>query len=93
MLDITNLAIKTTFNPKMDKFKSKIPDITKLVNNAFLNAEIKYKKPTIIDIENKIPTITNLVKKNLIMIQKVMKLKKMEILIMINILLLHNVVN
>ena len=50
MLDITNLATKTTFNAKMDKIKSKIFDITKLLISACLNGKMKYKIPNIIDI-------------------------------------------
>ena len=47
--DITNLATKITLNAKINEVKGEIPSITNLATNA---------------VENKIPNVTNLVKKN-----------------------------
>ena len=75
---ITNVATKTTLNAKINEAKVEIPNITNLATKTALNA-----------VENKIPSISNLVKK-LTIIQKLMKLKrKLLIIIMINILLLN----
>ena len=75
------MATKTTLNAKNNEVKGEIPSITNLATKTALNA-----------VENKIPSISNLVKK-LTIIQKLMKLKrKLLIIIMINILLLQNLI-
>ena len=81
--DITNLATKTTLNAKINEVKGEIPSITNLATKTALNA-----------VENKIPNVSNLVKKNPTITQKLMKLKrKLLIVIMINILLLQNLIS
>ena len=51
--DITNLATKTTLNAKINEVKGEIPSITNLATTTALTA-----------VENKIPNVSNLVKKN-----------------------------
>ena len=63
----------------MNEVKGKIPNIANLATTSSLTA-----------VGNKIPSFSNLVKKKMTTTQKLMKLKrKLLILIMINILLLH----
>ena len=75
--DITNLASSTTLNAIMNEFKGKIHSITNLVTNASLDAkmnEVKGKKYLmlltwlllllLLLLKNKIPNVSNLVKKN-----------------------------
>ena len=74
--DITNLPTKTTLNAKINEVKSEIPSITSLGTNASIDAEINEVKGEITNItnlattsvltavENKIPSVSNLVKKN-----------------------------
>ena len=57
--DITNLATKVFLNAKMNEVKSGIHIITTLVTTAALTT-----------VENKIPSVSDLVKKKQIMIQK-----------------------
>ena len=64
MPDITNLIAKTTLNPTINEVKDEIPSITNLVTETALYAA-----------ENKIPSVSNLVRK-LTITQKLMKLKK-----------------
>ena len=80
--DITNLATKTTLNAKLNEFKGEIPNITNVATTSALTA-----------VENEIPNVSNLLKK-LTMAQKLVKLKRnLLIIIMINILLLQNLVS
>ena len=80
--DINNLATKSNLNTKINEVKNEIPSITGLATTSALTT-----------VENKIPSISNLVKKQ-IMIQKLLKLKRnLLIIIMINILLLLNLIN
>ena len=51
--DITNLATNTTLNAKVNEVKGKIPSITILAATTALTA-----------VENKIPNVSNLVRKN-----------------------------
>ena len=53
MRDITNLATKTIINTKINKVKDEIPSISGLAATSALTA-----------VENKIPNVSNLVKKN-----------------------------
>ena len=63
----------------MNEVKGKIPNITNLATTSSLTA-----------VGNKISSFSNLVKKKMTTTQKLMKLKrKLLILIMINVLLLH----
>ena len=50
--DITNFATKTTLNAKINEVKGEIPSITNLATTTALTA-----------VENKIPNVSNLVKK------------------------------
>ena len=78
--DITNLATKTTLNDKTNAVKSEIPSITNLATETALNA-----------VENRVASVSNLVKKKLTIAQKLMKLKrKLLIIVMMNILLLQS---
>ena len=52
MPDITTLATKTILNTKINEVKSEIPSISALVTTSALTT-----------IENKIPSVSNLVKK------------------------------
>ena len=73
--DITNVATKTTLNAKINEFKGEILSITNLTLTAALNTkrnECKGEIPSIIKwatttdltaVENKIPNVSNLVKK------------------------------
>ena len=81
--DITNVATNTTLNAKINEVKDKILSITNLATTTTLTA-----------VENKIPNISNLVKKVTIT-QKLVKLKikLLLIMIMINILLLKNLIS
>ena len=81
MPDITNLITKTTLNPTINEVKGEIPSITNLVTETALYAA-----------ENKIPSVSNLVKK-LTITQKLMKLKtKLVTIIMIHRFLLQNLI-
>ena len=81
MPDITNLITKTTLNPTINEVKGEIPCITNLVTETALYAA-----------ENKIPSVSNLVKK-LTITQKLMKLKtKLLTIIMIRRFLLQNLI-
>ena len=97
---------KNVYNAKMKNIEDEIPHVTNLVTNASLNAkinEVKDKIPNITNlaattaltaVENRIPNISDLVKKMTIK-QKLMKLKIKLLLIMItiNILLLKNLIS
>ena len=81
MPDITNLITKTTLNPTINEVKGEIPSITNLVTETALYAA-----------ENKIPSVSNLVKK-LTITQKLMKLKtKLLTIIIIHRFLLQNLI-
>ena len=99
--DITNLATKTTVNVKINEIKGEIPSTTNLATTTALNAKIIEVKGKISNttnfarttalpvVENKMPYVSNLVKKKLTITQKLMKLKrKLLVMIMINTLLL-----
>ena len=103
--DITNLATKTTLNAKINEVKGEIPNTTNLAVYASFNAKINEVKGEIhnitnlattsalITIEDGMPSVSNLVKK-LTITQKILKLKrKLLIIIMINILLLQNLIS
>ena len=53
MPDVTTLATNTTFNNKINEIKSNIPSITNLTTTSALTA-----------VENKIPNVSDLVKKS-----------------------------
>ena len=69
------IILITNYNSKIAEIKDKIPSITGLVTNAALTA-----------VENKITDISGLVKKERIMMQKLVKLK-------VNILLQQIIIN
>ena len=104
--DITNLATNTTLNAKTnDEVKGEIPCVTNLAISTALNAkitEVKNEIPYItswatnnalISVENKIPNISNFVKKLTITRNLTLEKKLLLIIIMINILLLKNLKN
>ena len=74
--DITNLATKTPLNAKINEVKCEIPNITNLATKTTLNTKINEVKGEILSItnlatktalntvENKIPSVSNLAKKN-----------------------------
>ena len=79
--DITNVAIKTSLNPKINEVKGEISNITNVGTASALAF-----------VENKIPSVSNLVQK-LTITQKLMKLKrKLLTIMMINVLLLQTLV-
>ena len=77
--DTRGLLKKLDYNAKIGEIEGKIPSITSLATASALTT-----------VENKIPNVSNLVKKQ-IMLQKLVKLKKKLLIItVINILLLQN---
>ena len=81
---LPDITTKTTLKAKINEVKGEIPHIANLATQTALNA-----------VENKIPSVSNLVKKNnLTVTQKLMKFKrKLQIIVMINILLLQNLIS
>ena len=78
---VTNLATTTALNAKINEVKNKIPNFTNLTTTTALTT-----------VENKIPNVRKVVRK-LTITQKLMKLKKkLLIMILINILLLQNLI-
>ena len=74
---------KDVYNAEIKNIEDKVPDISNLATKAALNTA-----------ENEILNVSNLVKKKLAITQKLMKLKrKLLIIIMINILLLQNLIS
>ena len=73
---VKNDAVKKdVYNAKIKNIENKIPDTTKLATNTTLNAKIKVKgkitnvtnlaaTTALTAVENKIPNVSNLVKKN-----------------------------
>ena len=81
--DINGLVKKTNFNSKNTEIENKIASISNLATN-----------PALTTIENKIPNVSSLVKKKQTITQKLVKLRKrLVIIIMTNILLLQNSIN
>ena len=82
--DITNLATNISLNAKINKVNVEIPNITNLATTTALTT-----------VKNKIPNVSNLVKKKLTITQKLVKLKIKLLLIMIiiNILLLKSLIS
>ena len=80
--DIANLATNASLNAKINGGKGKTPSITNLATAAALTA-----------VKNKIPNVSNLVNK-LTITQKLVKLKikRLLVMILINILLLKNLI-
>ena len=77
-----DLVKKTDCNAKIIELEDKIPDVSSLTTNITLTI-----------VENKIPIISNLVKKKQIMTQTLLKLKRnLLIIIMINILQLQSLI-
>ena len=97
---------KDVYNTKIKDIEDKIPDITNLATNASLNVKIHVVKgeiPSITNlattaaftpVENKIPNVSNSVKK-LTTIQNLMKLRKelQIMIIVISIWLFQNLLN
>ena len=89
--------LKTKYQTDNTELEKKFPDVSNLVKNAKIN-EVENKIPNtgtwatktaLTALENKIPRVSSLVKKQT-MTQKLLKLKKnLLIIIMTNILLLH----
>ena len=97
---------KDLYNAKINNIEHKIPDITKLATNASLNTKINEVKGEIpiftnlatttalTAVESKMPNVSNLVNKteynpNLVKL----KIKLLQIMIMINILQLKNLIS
>ena len=79
----TSGLVKKDYNAKATEIESKVPSISGLATNFTLTA-----------VENKIPDFSNLVKKNQIITQKLVKKKRKSlIIIMMNILLLQNLIS
>ena len=78
------MATTTAVNTKVNEVKDKIPNI---INLAATTTAIPA-------VENKIPSVTNLVKKKMIITQKLMKLKRtFLIMIVINMLTFQNLIS
>ena len=76
------LLKKTDYNAKITELESKTPDVSGSATNTVLTTA-----------ESKIHNISNLVKKKQIIIQKLLKLKRnLLIIIMINILQLQSLI-
>ena len=77
------LATNASLNAKVNEVKGEIPSITILATTTVLTVA-----------ENEIPNIIDLVKKKLTITQKLVKLKRKSlIMIIINILLLQNLIS
>ena len=97
-IDTSGFVLKTKYQTDKAELEKKIPDVTGFVKKAKLT-ELENKisdvsslatKTALIAVENKIPKVSNLVKKKQIMTQKLLKLKrKLLIIIMTNILQLQ----
>ena len=89
-------AKKDVYNAQIKNTEDKIPHITNLATKTTLNAKInefKGEMPNINAVENKMRSVSNLVKK-LTLTQVLMKLKrKLLIILMVNLLLLYNLIN
>ena len=81
-MQLKEVVKKDVYNAKVKNIEYKIPYVTNLATTTVLNA-----------VENKVPNVSNFVKK-LTIIQKLVKLKikLLLIMIMINILLLINLI-
>ena len=80
--DITNLATNASLNAKINEVKGEIPNVTNLASTTAVTA-----------VENKIPNVSNFVKK-LTIAQRFMKLeRKLLIIVMINVLLIKNLLS
>ena len=78
--DTSSLAKKTDYDTKLTELENKIADVSSLAIKTVLTA-----------VENKIPSVSSLVKKKQTVTQKLLKLKrKLLIIIITNILLLQN---
>ena len=99
--DITNLISKTTLNAKINEVKTKIPSITNLATTVAHNAKInqvKVKIPNITDlatttaltsVANKMPNSSTAIQlKKLTITQKLVKLKRKFLIMIMNIILL-----
>ena len=82
LVHTSDLVKKTNYNAKITEIEGKIPSISGLATNAALTT-----------VEYKIPNISSLVKNNQIITQKLLKLKRnLLIIIMINILQLQSLI-
>ena len=80
--NISDLVKKADYDTKITEIELKIPDVCSLATKTALTT-----------VENKIPNINSLVKKKQIMTQKLLKLKRnLLIIIMINILQLQSLI-
>ena len=104
-IDTSGFVLKTKYDTDKKELGNKIPDTSGLVKKTDYNAkitEIEGKTPSISGlattsaltaVENKTANVSNLVKKIQITSQKLMKLKRnLLIMIMINILLLLSLI-
>ena len=104
-IDTSRFVLKTNYDTDESKTENKFPDTGGLVKKTDYNAKITQienkipsisgsgKNPALTAVENKIPNISSLVKKKQIITQKLLKLKRnLLIIIMINILLLQSLI-
>ena len=81
--DLANLTTNTTVNAKINEVKNGIPTITNLATTTAINAKINginnkipnITKLAVTAIENKIPTLSNLLKKKTDHSKKLIKMK------------------
>ena len=78
---------KDVYNAKIKNIKYKTPSITNLATKTTLNANIN-------DVKGEIPSITNLATKTALkLLSKIPSISSLLIIIMINILLVHNLIS
>ena len=105
IIDTSGFALKPKYDTDKSEIENKIPNTNDLVKKTDCNAkiiELEDKVPdvsslttniTLTIVENKIPIISNLVKKKQIMTQTFLKLKRnLLIMIMMSILLLQSLI-
>ena len=100
-IDTSDFVLKTKYNTDKTELENKIPNVTDFVKKAKLT-ELENKIPDVSSlatktaltaVENKIPDVSSLVKKKQTIIQKLLKLKRnLLIIIMINILQLQSLI-
>ena len=100
-IDTSDFVLKSKYQTDKTELEKKIPDVSNLVKKAKLT-ELENKIPDVSSlatktaltaVENKISDVSSLVKKKQIITQKLLKLKRnLLIMIMINILLLQSLI-
>ena len=100
-IDTSDFVLKTKYQTDKKELEKKIHNVTGFVKKVKLT-ELQNKcpdvsslatKPILTAVENKIPSVSNLVKKKHALTQKLLKLKRnLLIIIMTNILLLQSLI-